>query len=305
MPLPDPNTNWAAITNSLFREQQYDRDTQRELAETHVSKLNSDQKKAFDTIFTAVMEKTGEVFFWHGSGGTRKTFLYNALCYKLCSEGKVVLCVASSGIAVLLLKEGTTAHSWFKIPIPCHDDSICNIAENSDLAELIRKTDLVIWDEAPIQHKHNVEAVDRTLRDLLNESEKAFGGLTFVFGGDFKQILPVIIRGGKAQTIGASIRKSRLWGHLMVLHLHQNMWLNTGIEAEANLAKWQLEIGQGKHTDKDGIILLPEHFKCRENTVASLMGSIYPRIGSGNKPPLYFAERTILSGLNSEVDSIN
>ena len=241
----------------------------------------------------------------HGSGGTGKTFLYNTLCYKLRSMSKIVLCVASSGIAALLLKGGTTAHSRFKIPIPCHDDSICNIAKNSDLAELICKTDLVIWDEAPMQHKHNMEAVDRTLRDILNEPEKVFGGLTFVFGGDFKQILPVIIRGGKAQTIGASLRKSRLWGHLIVLHLHQNMRLNTAIEAEANFAKWQLELGQGKHTDKDLVILLPEHLKCRENTVGSLIESIYPGIGSGHHSSDYFAERTILSGLNSEVDSIN
>jgi len=121
-----------------------------------------------------------------------------------------------------------------------------------------------------------MEAVDRTLRDILNEPEKVFGGLIFVFGRDFKQILPVIIRGGKAQAIGASLRKSRLWGHLIVLHLYQDMRLSTAIEAEANFATWQLELGQGKHTDKDSVILLPEHLKYRENTVASLIESIYP-----------------------------
>jgi len=52
-----------------------------------------------------------------------------------------------------------------------------------------------------MQHKYNMEAVDRTLRDILNTSGKPFGGLTFVFGGDFKQILPVIIKVGKAQTM--------------------------------------------------------------------------------------------------------
>jgi hypothetical protein len=52
------------------------------------------------------------------------------------------------------------------------------------LADLIRQTSLVIWDEAPMQHRHIVETVDRTFRDVLN-SDKPFGGLTFVFGGDF------------------------------------------------------------------------------------------------------------------------
>jgi hypothetical protein len=304
--LPLPVTNWAAILNPLIGEhQQYNPAEQAELAEESIAKLNSDQKNAFDKIFSAVQEKSGEIFFLHGSGGTGKTFLYNTLCYKLRSLEKIVLCVASSGIAALLLKGGRTAHSCFKIPIPCHEDSICNIPKNSDLAELMRKVDLVIWDEAPMQHKHNMQAVDTSLRDILNNSDKPFGGLTFVFGGDFKQILPVIIKGGRAQTVGASVRRSRLWGHFVVLHLHQNMRLNTRIEAEANFAKWQLEVGQGKHTDKDSVISLPAHFKCRDNTVDSLIESIYPGIRTRNHSSSYFAERTILSSLNSQVDSIN
>ena len=300
-----PITDWAAILNPLIEEQLYNPVAQGELAEVAIPRLNPDQKKAFDRIVTAVEQKSGEIFFLHGSGGTGKTFLYNTLCYKLRSMEKIVLCVASSGIAALLLKGGRTAHSCFKIPIPCHEESICNISKNSDLAELMRRTDLVIWDEAPMQNKHNMEAVDRSLRDILNTSDKAFGGLTFVFGGDFKQILPVIIKGGRAQTVGASIRRSRLWGHFEVLHLQQNMRLNTGIEAEANFAKWQLEVGEGKHTDNETVISLPDYFKCRENSVASLIETIYPGIGTGNQTSGYFAERTILSGLNSEVDSLN
>jgi len=237
LPLPNPNTNWAAMLNPLIGEQQYNQNVQRDLAEENIPRLNFDQKSAFDRILTAIEGKTGEAFFLHGSGGTGKTFLYNTLCYQLRSMSKIVLCVASSGIAALLLKGGTTAHSCFKIPLFCHEDSVCNIPKNSDLAELMCKTDLVIWDEAPMQHKHNMEAVDRSLRDILNTSNKPFGGLTFVFGGDFKQILPVIIKGGKAQTISAPIRKSVLWDSLSVVHLYQNMCLDTAIEAEANFAK--------------------------------------------------------------------
>jgi hypothetical protein len=150
-----------------------------------------------------------------------------------------------------------------------------------------------------------MEAVDTSLRDILNTSDKLFGGLTFVFGGDFKQILPVIIKGRRAQIMGASIRRSRLWGHFDILHLKKNMWLDTAIEAEANFAKWQLEVEEGKHTDDQTIIPLPDYFKCRENTVPSLIEAIYPRIRTGNQTPEYFAERTILSSLNSEVDSMN
>ncbi len=55
-----------------------------------------------------------------------------------------MLAVASSGIASLLLPSGRTAHSRFKIPIDLHDESTCNITQQMKVAELVRKTDLII-----------------------------------------------------------------------------------------------------------------------------------------------------------------
>jgi hypothetical protein len=157
-----------------------------------------------------------------------------------------------------------------------------------------------------MQHRYHMEAVDRTFRDVLNNSDKPFGGLTVVFGGDFQQILPVIVHGSRGQTVGACIQRSILWSSITVLHLHQNMRLNTTIAAEHNFARWQLEVGQGKHTDEGGNITLPGHFKCHENTVASLIDTIYPRISTYlPNPEQYFSERTILSCVNTEVDSLN
>ena len=114
-----------------------------------------------------------------------------------------MLCVASSGIASLLLIGGRTAHLSFKIPIKICESSFCTIGKNTDLAELIHATDLVIWDEAPMQHCHNHEAVNHTFHDICNSKEP----FTVVFGGNFKQILPVIIKGSKAQIVGASLQQ--------------------------------------------------------------------------------------------------
>ena len=85
------------------------------------------------------------------------------------------------------------------------------------------------------------------------------------------------------------------------------MWLNTEIETERHFAKWQLEVGQGKHTDdsEGSIISVPEHMKCRENTVDCLIDTIYPGISNGNLAANYFSEHTILSSLNVVVDSLN
>ncbi|KAH9982997.1 hypothetical protein BJV77DRAFT_954750, partial [Russula vinacea] len=42
-----------------------------------------------------------------------------------------------------------------------------------------------------------------------------------------------------------------------------------------------------------------------ENTVASLINTIYPGIHTPNHPDQYFSERTILSSTNNEVDTLN
>jgi PIF1-like helicase len=85
------------------------------------------------------------------------------------------------------------------------------------------------------------------------------------------------------------------------------MRLNTIIEAECNFARWQLEVGQGMHTDEGGNITLPDSFKCEENTVGSLISTIYPSISNPNlpNPEKYFSECTILSTLNTKVDCLN
>ncbi len=78
-----------------------------------------------------------------------------------------MLVIASSGIAFLLLLGGITTHSRFKIPIDLHDESTCNITQQMKMAKLVRKVDLIIWDEASMMHRRAFEAVDRTLRDLM------------------------------------------------------------------------------------------------------------------------------------------
>ena len=45
-----------------------------------------------------------------------------------------------------------------------------------------------------MQHKHAVEALDHTLREVMGV-DKCFGGITVLFGGDFHQTLPVVPKG--------------------------------------------------------------------------------------------------------------
>ncbi|KAF8233661.1 DUF889-domain-containing protein [Tricholoma matsutake] len=73
-----------------------------------------------------------------------------------------------------------------------------------------------------MQHHHLHEAVNRTLKDIL-QSDQIFGGIPVIFGGDFHQILPVIERGSQPQIVDTSLQHSVLWQHIKVLHLKINM----------------------------------------------------------------------------------
>jgi hypothetical protein len=168
----------------------------------------------------------------------------------------IVLAVASSGVAALLLPCGRMEHSRFKILIDMHDRSLCNIHRCTNLAGLIRQTSLVLWDEARMSHRRCVECLDRTLQDVLSEDEAGnadlpYGGLPVVMGGDFRQVLPVIPGGSRANIMDAALSSSALWSSMKVLHLTENMCLKAdGLtdDSRAKLAEfleWVLAVGNG------------------------------------------------------------
>jgi len=151
------------------------------------------------------------------------------------------------------------------------------------------------------------EAVTRTFQDI-HGSDALFGGLPVVFGGDFQQILPVIEKGSRPDIVGACLQRCHIWSSLQVLHLHQNMRLNVGVEEEKNFAQWQLDVGHGKHTDDLCNIKLLDSMKLEENTTEALIQHIYPGLSTlPLDPPLhqYFSDRMILSSRNDDVDELN
>ncbi|KAL4300849.1 hypothetical protein AHAS_Ahas17G0242000 [Arachis hypogaea] len=101
-------------------------------------------RDAYDTILNAISRDMGGLFFVYGYGGTRKTFLWNSLSASISAKGQIVLNIASSGIAALLLPNGRTAHSRFKVPLSVNQDSICNIKQGMPLARLISFEKLII-----------------------------------------------------------------------------------------------------------------------------------------------------------------
>jgi hypothetical protein len=69
----------------------------------------------------------------NGYDGTGKTYLWKAITSKLRSKGKVLLAVASCGIAALLIQGGRTARSRFHISLIHTEESTCEaVTSNKD-----------------------------------------------------------------------------------------------------------------------------------------------------------------------------
>ncbi|KAD4981775.1 hypothetical protein E3N88_18446 [Mikania micrantha] len=190
--------------------------------------------------------------FVYGHGGTGKTFLWTTIICALRSKGKIVLAVAASGIASLLLPSGRTAHSRFKIPFDLTEESICYIKKKTQLAQLLGESSLIIWDEAPMNDRKCFESLDRCLRDILDNSDTPFGGKSVLLGGDFCQTLPIIPRAAKATILRSSLPRSYLWKFFIVYKLTENMRLHRPnldlIQQEEirSFSSWLLSVGDGK-----------------------------------------------------------
>jgi hypothetical protein len=309
----------------LLEELQYDKNMLKEQSHLLCGKLNADQRTIYREIMNDVTASLGGVYFILGHGGTGKTFLWNAIVTSLRADGLVVLAVASSGVASLLLPSGRTGHSRFRIPIEIDERSICNISRGTNLAELIQQTSLILWDEAPMTNRRCFEALDRTMRDILSVDDKTralcpFGGKTVVFGGDFRQVLPVVEGGTKMEIINASLIKSHLWKEIKVRYLHINMRLTDPSLMEQQraslsaFADWILSIGNGSLpcTSKDGestpswitiprdLLLLPQ-----SDNVSSIIDCIYEDFTARYNDGEYLARRAIVCPKNSVADDLN
>ncbi|KAM3303474.1 ATP-dependent DNA helicase pif1 isoform X1 [Capsicum chacoense] len=282
--------------------------------------LTTEQKSIYEKIMTAVDEDKGGLFFLYGYGGTGKTFIWRTLSCGLRSRRDIVLTVASSGIASLLLLGGRTAYSRFVIPLNTTEDDTCNIKKGSPFAKLINKMKLIIWDEAPMMHKYCFEALDKTLRDILRfenilNLDRPFEGKIVVLGGDFRQIVLVITKGTQQDIVNATLNSSFLWSHCEVLKLTRNMGLQgnqlgSHLEELKEFSNWILAIGDGRiGSSVDGIEkvrisddILIHNF---DDPIIATVESTYPDFISHSNDIDYLQERAILAPTLDMVESVN
>ena len=201
---------------------------------------------------------------------------------------KIALAVASYGIAAELLKGGRTAHSHFKIPIPVNEGSVCSISLQSNDAKLLSKTSLIIWDEIMMSHVHQIDCVNRSIRDIL-KVDKPFGGIPVVFAGDPRQILPVVHHDNRSQIVKACIHSSDLWSQIQQITLTTYTRV---VQEEIAFASYLLRLGNGTaevhQAAGEDMIQIPTEFLV--DSVDDLINKVFPQITEGYSDK-YFVSR--------------
>lgn len=289
--IPAPNRPMHdAFNQELERESEYDRDALSQLVCDNVPLLNPEQKTVYETLMKAIDDGNGGIFFIDAPGGTGKTFLISLLLATIRSRSEIALALASSGAAATLLEGGRTAHSALRLPL------------NLQAVE-----EIIIWDECTMAHKRALEAVNRTMKDLRNDS-RLFGGAMILLSGDFRQTLPVIPKSTAADAVNASLKSSSLWRYVKKLKLNTNMRVSLQNDPTADVFSKQLiAIGNGEVPVDvtTGLISFASNFCNFVTSKDELICKVFPDIGVNYLNHDWLSGRAILAAKNKDVDEIN
>jgi ATP-dependent DNA helicase PIF1 len=277
--------------------------------------LNEDQQSIFDTIKTHIDNEEGRLYSIDAPGGSGKTFLANVILAYVRKDNHIAFAMAMSGIAATLLKLGTTFHRRIGVPIPCMSDSSSRIKLNSKQARLIRECIVFIIDEVSMMNFKLLDLLDRFLRELMGNNEY-MGGKLVILMHDFRQILPVVPQGRRADIMAAAVINSKIWTQFKPLRLRQNMrvhrmlQLNTSPDHVHKLqeySNWLLDLGDGKLPSAVpnvlGIIQIPNQMVCKSD--GELEDKVFENFLQYYDDPQYLQTRAIMSSTNDIIQQKN
>ncbi|XP_077282750.1 uncharacterized protein LOC143908816 [Temnothorax americanus] len=307
--LPQPKRFGEVLGNrDYLRETNYDVNALEEVVLNNEGLLTDEQLAVYRQVLSSVESGDGQVFFLDAPGGTGKTFLINLLLARVRRERGIALAVASSGIAATLLEGGRTAHAAFKLPLNLIQTEIplCNISKQSNMAKVLRDCKLIVWDESTMAHKGGFEALSTTLKDIRG-NDGVMGGVTVLLAGDFRQTLPVVPRGTRADEVKACVKKSHLWSLIRKISIRKNMRVHLkGDVFAGQFSKLLLKIGDREYPEMEGKVIIPANLGLVVKSLESLINKIYPDIADIKEKSMdWLCERAILTPRNDKAGVIN
>ena len=308
-----------SILPAVIREElQFDVEQEAYAVEERFPTFTEEQRSIFETVMENVRSNRPIQIFIDARGGCGKTYLLNTILSGVRSMepgGCIALAMATTGIAANLLTLGRTFHSRMKAPLAPTEESTLQISGQSQLAELIRRAKLLIVDESTMLDRFQLEALERSLRDIMQTPNIPFGGKVLILSGDFRQCLPIVQGATRAGIVQQCINQSHLWSCFKQMKLSTNMRvLTSGEESLANFDRWTLSIGNGDQA----LVEVPEYLidtiivpnsKDNPNSEGAAMkefcGKIFPNLETNFAVPGFLDGRTILATTNIEVDMLN
>jgi ATP-dependent DNA helicase PIF1 len=167
-------------------------------------------------------------------------------------------------------------------------------------------------------HKYAFEAVDRTFRDLMGSLDKdmenvMFGGKVILLGGDFRQVLPVVPRSGRAEIVNACLKTSYIWKEVILRRLTINMRVETGENnADENMtySEFLFNLGAGKiRREKNllgtkDLIKIPEKVNVLQDK-KKLVDTMFPNMEINYTNKDYLISRSLLTPKHEDVDDLD
>ena len=138
--------------------------------------------------------------------------------------------------------------------------------------------------------------------------------------GDWKQTLPIVPNGQRADIVDASFKSSYLWDHVELLQLTENMRIKHAGDEDKAFAQYLLDIGNGKIQTYDdigqGMIKIPEIMQSKSENLVQLCKEIYPNLAAHVKDGFelraedsnwnkFVHERSIICPTNVEAEEVN
>jgi len=113
-----------------------------------------------------------------------------------------------------------------------------------------------------------------------------------VFAGDFRQILPTVKGGSRADVVDSLITSSSLWSLFKVMHLTQNM----RAAEDPDYAEWLLKIGDGSANEPGSTdCCLPDDMMVPgvDDLVKFCFGENFEKAGSDDSAILCCTNKTV------------
>ena len=309
--LDDVNVLTNSIPAIIREELEHDIDKLKAKVHANISTFTPEQAQIFEKVMNAVHNSVQFLGFISARGGGGKTFLQNTIlaAVRSLNGGSVALALGTTGIAAQLLDNGRTFHSRVKAPLKATEESTLRISAQSQLAELLRMAKLILIDESTMLNRFLLEALDRSLKDLMGV-DLPFGGKSLLLSGDFRQCLPVCKGEERPGIIKQALTSSHLWPKFEILSLNVNMRVRASGNRELEkYDQWLLEIGDGKSEN----VAIPGHMVAtqikpksekhpfsEDQAMTDFCNKIFPK-----HDPAYLNGRVILAPTNHEVDMLN